>query len=103
MLIFGALMPLILPLYLIWLSTKIEIGIILVILGAVMIALAIIDVIILLLVRTPLRLMVYVPLFIALQTLVMRPFRVIALVAELVFSVTRYDPYIPKSQRGSLS
>ena len=102
-LIFGALMPLILPLYLVWLATKMEIGIILVILGAVMIALAIVDVIILLLVRTPLRLLLYLPLFIVLQSLVMRPFRVIALVAELVFSVTRYDPYIPKAQRGNLT
>ena len=101
-LVFGALMPLILPVYVFWLWMKIG-DATMILLGAVMIALAIMDVIILLLVRVPLRLLLYVPFYIVVQTLVMRPFRAFALIAEMTFSVTRYDPYIPKSQRGKLT
>ena len=68
-----------------------------------MIALAAVDVIILLLVRTPLRLLPYVPFYIVVETIVMRPLRVIALIGELCFSITRYDPYLPKEQRSRLT
>ena len=71
-----------------------------ILLGAVMIALAVLDVIILLLVRMPLRLLPYVPFYIMCETLVMRPLRVIALIGELCFSITRYDRlYARKSAR----
>jgi poly-beta-1,6-N-acetyl-D-glucosamine synthase len=101
-LVFGAVMPLILPIYLFWLWTRID-SMSLVLLGTVMIALIILDLVILLLVRTPLRLLPYVPLYIIVQTFIMRPLRVIALLAEAVFSVTRYDPYLPREQRGRLT
>jgi cellulose synthase/poly-beta-1,6-N-acetylglucosamine synthase-like glycosyltransferase len=101
-LVFNALIPLILPVYLIWLFGKINTSA-LILLGAVMIALAVVDILILLLVRTPLRLLPYVPFFIVVETLVMRPLRALALIAEAAFSVTRYDPYLPKEQRGRLT
>ena len=94
-LVFNALLPLILPVYLFWLWTKAKESA-LILLGAVMLALLVIDVIILLLVRAPFRLLLYVPFYLVVETLVMRPLRVIALIGELVFSITRYDPYIPK-------
>jgi biofilm PGA synthesis N-glycosyltransferase PgaC len=101
-LIFGAMMPLILPFYLFWLWSRIEENS-LILLGAVMIALAVLDVIILLLVRAPSRLLPYVPFYLVVETLIMRPLRAIALIAESTFSITRYDPYLPKSQRGRLT
>ena len=101
-LIFSAVMPLILPFYLFWLWSKIESSA-LILLGAVMVGLALIELVILLLVRVPLRLVPYVPFYIIVQTIIMRPLRVIALIAELVFSITRYDPYLPKSQRDKLT
>jgi hypothetical protein len=33
----------------------------------------------------------------------MRPLRVIALIGELCFSITRFDPYIPADQRERLT
>ena len=101
-LVFSALMPLILPVYLFWLWTRIESNA-LILLGAVMIALALVAAAILLLVRIPLRLLAYVPFYIVVETFIMRPLRVIALVGELVFSITRYESYIPRSQRDRLT
>ena len=68
-----------------------------------MIALAVVDVLILLLVRTPLRLVPYVPFYIVTETIIMRPLRALALIAEATFSITRYDPYLPREQRGRLT
>jgi poly-beta-1,6-N-acetyl-D-glucosamine synthase len=101
-LVFNALMPLILPFYLLWLWSRIEESS-LILLGAVMIALAIVDMIILLLVRLPPRLLPYIPFYIVVETTVMRPLRVLALIAEMAFSITRFDPYIPKEQRSRLT
>lgn len=100
--VFGVVMPLVLPVYVLWLWGQIGAAI-LVVLGAVWIALAAMDLAVVLLSGVPPRLLPYVPLYLVMQTLLMRPLRVVALIGELAFSITRYDPYIPKSQRGRLT
>jgi poly-beta-1,6-N-acetyl-D-glucosamine synthase len=102
-LVFGVLLPLILPFYLFWLWGKIDGSSLLVLLGAVMIALTLLQLFIVLLLNVPLRLLLYVPLYVALQTLVLRPTRVIALIGELVFNITRRDDYIPPRERWRLT
>ena len=101
-LVFGMVLPLILPGYLFWLWSRIEASS-LILLGAVMLVLMAIDFVILLLVRVPLRLLPYVPLYMLVQTFIMRPLRVIALLAEMCFSITHYDPYVPKGSRARLT
>ena len=101
-LVFGAVLPLVLPVYVFWLWTRIgEASLIL--LGAVLLVLAAMQVLLLVLVRAPVRLLPYVPFYLLVETLVMRPLRVFALVSELVFSISRFDPYMPKSQRDQLT
>ena len=102
-LLFGAVLPLLLPPYLIWMWSKIDGHSILVLLGAVMLALALLELIILLLLEVPLRLLFYVPLFVVLQILIMRPVRVIALIGELAFNITRRDDYVPPGERWRLT
>ena len=102
-LVFGAVLPLLLPPYLLWLLSKIDGDSFLVILGAIMFALTIIEVAILLLLEVPLRLLPYVPLYILMKMLVMLPTRVIALIGELAFNITHRDDYIPASQRWRLT
>jgi biofilm PGA synthesis N-glycosyltransferase PgaC len=102
-LLFGALLPLILPVYLFWLWGKIDGHSLLVLLGAVMVVQALLELIIVLLVNVPLRLLFYIPLYVLMQMLVMRPTRVIALVGELAFNITRRDDYVPPSERWRLT
>jgi cellulose synthase/poly-beta-1,6-N-acetylglucosamine synthase-like glycosyltransferase len=101
-LLFGMVMPLALPFYVLWLWSRIGAET-LVILGAVWIAMAVLDLTVIVLSGVPLRLLPYVPLYLVMQTLVMRPVRIVALLAELAFSITHFDPYIPKSQRSRLT
>jgi cellulose synthase/poly-beta-1,6-N-acetylglucosamine synthase-like glycosyltransferase len=101
-LVFSVLMPLIFPVYLEWLWLKVG-PMMLTILGAVLFGLALVEIVIVLLVGLPPRLLFYLPLFLLVQTFLMRPLRVIALLAELAFSITKYDEYLPASQRGRLT
>ncbi len=101
-LVFSVLMQLVFPVYLWWMWVKIGPAAF-TILAAVMIGLAIADIAIVLLVGLPARLIVYVPLFLVVQTVLMRPLRIFALAAELAFSITHYDDYIPESQRWRLT
>jgi cellulose synthase/poly-beta-1,6-N-acetylglucosamine synthase-like glycosyltransferase len=101
-LIFGAVLPLVLPVYLWWLWD--HIGVVSVtLLAAVFFVLTLFQLIILLMVRPPLYLLPYVPYHVIAQNLLMRPLRIIALIAELVFSISRYDSYIPPGQRKNLT
>jgi len=53
--------------------------------------------------HVPLRLFLYVPLYTLMQTLVMRPVRLAALLGELIFVYSRRDDFIPEQQRWRLS
>jgi cellulose synthase/poly-beta-1,6-N-acetylglucosamine synthase-like glycosyltransferase len=102
-LLFNALLPLILPVYLFWLWGKIDGHSLLVIFGATIVALMVIEFIILLLLDVPFQLLLYVPVYVVLQLLLMRPTRIIALIGELAFNITRRDDYIPRSERWRLT
>jgi cellulose synthase/poly-beta-1,6-N-acetylglucosamine synthase-like glycosyltransferase len=101
-LVFNVVLPLILPFYIWWLWGRVG-SVSLTLLAAVLVALTVINMVILMLVRLPLRLLPYVPYHVVAQNLLMRPLRVIALLAEFVFSISRYDQYIPKSHRDRLT
>src|SRR5262249_1066002 len=51
----------------------------------------------------PLRFCPYVPYYVVVQNLVMKPLRIIALVLELTLQSLRRDNYIPRHQRWKLS
>jgi cellulose synthase/poly-beta-1,6-N-acetylglucosamine synthase-like glycosyltransferase len=102
-LVFSVAMQMAFPIYLGWVWSRVGWATTFVLLAAVMIGLLFADVIILLLVRLPPRLVAYAPLYIVIQTAIMRPLRVFALVGELAFSITKYDDYVPRSQRGRLT
>lgn len=101
-LVFAVIMQLVLPLYLWWLWLKVGVTAF-TLLATVMIGLAVVDTAIILLVGLPAWLILYIPLYLVVQTLIMRPLRVAALVAELAFSITKYDDYLPAHQRGRLT
>jgi cellulose synthase/poly-beta-1,6-N-acetylglucosamine synthase-like glycosyltransferase len=46
--------------------------------------------------RTPLWLIAYLPLYTVLQTLLVRPVRLVAIVQELIFRSSYRDPYVPR-------
>ena len=71
-------------------------------LGTIFLGLVALDVLVCILARVPLRLFPYVPLYTLMQTLVMRPVRIAALVGELIFVYSRRDNYIPEQQRWRL-
>jgi cellulose synthase/poly-beta-1,6-N-acetylglucosamine synthase-like glycosyltransferase len=101
-LIFSVAFQLAFPVYLWWMWSKAGFTA-LVILGAVMLGLMVLDVLIIAMVGLPLRLLPYVPFYIVAQVFVLRPLRIFALVAELTFSITRYDDYLPAHQRWQLT
>lgn len=99
---FSIALPLTLPVYLVWLWSNIgEFS--LTLLGAIFIGLTALDILVCVLVRVPLRLFPYVPLYTLMQNLVMRPVRLIAILGELIFVNSRRDNYIPEQQRWRLS
>jgi cellulose synthase/poly-beta-1,6-N-acetylglucosamine synthase-like glycosyltransferase len=102
-LVFAMFMPLLWALYLAWLWTLVGMDDLLLLLGAVLTVLFAMEIAILLMLQAPIRYLPYVPYYLMMQTVVMRPFRVFALLAELVFRVTHFDDYVPKSQRWRLT
>jgi poly-beta-1,6-N-acetyl-D-glucosamine synthase len=102
-LVFSMFLPLVWPVYIAWLWMRIGLDDFLVLFSAVLTVLFAMEIVILIMLRVPIRYLVYLPYYLVVQTLVMRPFRVFALLAELVFHVTRYDDYVPKSQRWRLT
>jgi cellulose synthase/poly-beta-1,6-N-acetylglucosamine synthase-like glycosyltransferase len=101
-LLFNAVLPLVLPFYVWWLWDRIGVAS-LTLLAAVLLALTLFNLVIMALVRLPLRLWPYVPYHVVAQNLLMRPLRIFALIAELVFMITRHDPYIPEHERHRLT
>jgi biofilm PGA synthesis N-glycosyltransferase PgaC len=99
---FSIVLPLLFPIYCVWLWSKIgEFAFTL--LGTILIGLVVLDVFMCVLAYVPLRLFLYVPLYTLMQTLVMRPVRLTALVGELIFVYSRRDNYVPEQQRWRLS
>jgi cellulose synthase/poly-beta-1,6-N-acetylglucosamine synthase-like glycosyltransferase len=99
---FSVALPLMLPVYVVWLWSNIgEFSFTL--LGAIFIGLAALDVLVCVLVRVPLRLFPYIPLYTLMQNLVMRPVRLVAILGELIFVNSHRDNYIPEQQRWRLS
>ena len=99
---FSITLPLALPIYLVWLWSNIgEFSFTL--LGAIFIGLTALDLLVCVLVRVPLRLFPYVPLYTLMQNLVVRPVRLVAVIGEFIFVYSRRDNYIPEQQRWRLS
>jgi len=99
---FSIALPLMLPVYLVWLWINIgEFSFTL--LGAIFMGLTALDVLVCVLVRLPFRLFPYVPLYTLMQNLVMRPVRLVAILGELIFVTSHHDNYIPEHQRWRLS
>jgi len=99
---FSIVLPLVFPIYCVWLWSNIgEFAFAL--LGMILIGLVVLDVFVCVLAYVPLRLFLYVPLYTLMQTLVMRPVRLMALVGELIFVYSRRDDFIPEQQRWRLS
>ena len=99
---FSVMLPLIFPIYIVWLWSYLgELTII--ILSVVFLGLAIFDLIALTMIRMPLRMLPYIPLYICVQNLLMRPIRVVALLSEMIFVISRRDNYVPHHQRWRLS
>jgi len=99
---FSIVLPLVFPIYCVWLWSNIgEFAFTL--LGTILIGLVVVDVFLCLLACVPLRLFPYVPLYTLMQTVVMRPIRIVALLGELIFVYSRRDDHIPEQQRWRLS
>jgi poly-beta-1,6-N-acetyl-D-glucosamine synthase len=99
---FSAILPLVLPIYIVWLWNYVgEFAFTLLL--AVFLCLSVLDLLTLALIRMPLRLLPYVPLYICMQSLIMRPMRIISLLSEMIFIISRQDNYIPQYQRWRLS
>jgi len=99
---FSAILPLVLPIYIVWLWNYVgEFAFTLLL--AVFLCLSVLDLLTLALIRMPLRLLPYVPLYICMQSLIMRPMRIISLLSEMIFIISRRDNYIPQYQRWRLS
>jgi poly-beta-1,6-N-acetyl-D-glucosamine synthase len=99
---FSAILPLVLPVYVLWLYNSVgEVSI--TFLLTVFLGLCALDVILCIVTRVPLRFWPYVPYYVIVQNLVMKPMRIIALVLELTLQISRRDNYIPAHQRWKLS
>jgi biofilm PGA synthesis N-glycosyltransferase PgaC len=99
---FSVILPLVLPVYVLWLWNCVgEFAFTL--LFTIFLGLSVLELITLMLIRLPLRLLPYIPLYVIVQNTIMRPLRIIALVSEMVFIISRRDDYIPQHQRWRLS
>lgn len=99
---FSAILPLVLPVYLLWLYNSVGDAAITFLL-TVFLGLCALDVILCVVTFVPLRFWPYVPYYVIVQNLVMKPLRIIALVLELTLQISRRDNYIPRHQRWKLS
>jgi biofilm PGA synthesis N-glycosyltransferase PgaC len=99
---YSVILPLALPIYIVWLWNYVG-EFALTLLLAIFFGLSVLELLTLLLIRIPLRLLPYIPFYICVQNLIMRPMRIIALLSELIFTISRRDNYIPQHQRWRLS
>jgi biofilm PGA synthesis N-glycosyltransferase PgaC len=99
---FSAILPLVLPVYVLWLYNSVGDASITFLL-TVFLGLCALDVILCVVACVPLRFWPYVPYYVIVQNLVMKPMRIVALVLELTLQISRRDNYIPAHQRWKLS
>ena len=99
---FSAILPLVLPVYVLWLYNSVG-GVSITFLLTVFLGLCALDVVLCVVSCVPLRFWPYVPYYVIVQNLVMKPMRMIALVLELTLQISRRDNYIPAHQRWKLS
>ena len=97
------ILPLVLPVYVVWLWHHVGSDFALILLGIVFLALSALELLTLMLIQVPLRLLPYIPLYVCVQNLLLRPLRMIALLSEMIFIISRRDNYIPQEQRWRLS
>jgi biofilm PGA synthesis N-glycosyltransferase PgaC len=100
---FSVILPLMWPVYVVWLWNHVGSEFALVLLASVFLALSVLELLTLMLIQLPLRLIPYVPFYVCVQNLLLRPLRVIALLSEMIFIISRRDNYIPQAQRWRLS
>jgi poly-beta-1,6-N-acetyl-D-glucosamine synthase len=99
---FSAILPLVLPVYVVWLYNSVgEVSI--AFLLTVFLGLCALDIILCVITCIPFRFLPYLPYYVVVQNLVMKPMRMIALVLELTLQISRRDNYIPAHQRWKLS
>jgi poly-beta-1,6-N-acetyl-D-glucosamine synthase len=99
---FSAVLPLVLPVYVLWLYNSVgEVSI--AFLLTVFLGLCALDIILCVITCVPLRFWPYLPYYVVVQNLVMKPMRMVALVLELTLQISRRDNYIPAHQRWKLS
>jgi poly-beta-1,6-N-acetyl-D-glucosamine synthase len=99
---FSAILPLVLPVYVLWLYNSVG-NVSITFLLTVFLGLCALDVILCVVASIPLRFWPYVPYYVIVQNLVMKPMRIIAIVLELTLQISRRDNYIPAHQRWKLS
>jgi poly-beta-1,6-N-acetyl-D-glucosamine synthase len=99
---FSAILPLVLPVYVLWLYNSVG-DVSITFLVTVFLGLCALDIILCVVTCVPLRFWPYVPYYVIVQNLVMKPMRMIALVLELTLQISRRDNYIPAHQRWRLS
>jgi poly-beta-1,6-N-acetyl-D-glucosamine synthase len=99
---FSAILPLALPVYVVWLYNSVGVVSITFLL-TVLLGSCALDIILCVATCVPLRFWPYVPYYVIVQNLVMKPMRTIALVLELTLQISRRDNYIPVHQRCKLS
>jgi len=96
-------LPLMWPVYVVWVWNHVGSGFALILLAIVFLALSVLELMNLLLIQIPLRSLPYVPFYVCVQNLLLRPLRIIALLSEMIFIISRRDNYIPQAQRWRLS
>jgi poly-beta-1,6-N-acetyl-D-glucosamine synthase len=99
---FSAILPLVLPVYVLWLYNSVG-DVSITFLLTVFLGLCALDIILCVVTFVPLRFWPYVPYYVIVQNLVMKPMRMIALVLELTLKISHRDSYIPAHQRWKLS
>jgi biofilm PGA synthesis N-glycosyltransferase PgaC len=101
--LFSIVLPILFPIYAVWLWYHVGIEATLALLFLVMACLAVMETLIILWTTPPLGLLPYVPFYLVVQLFIMRPARIVFMVSELVAHVTHGDNYIPSHQRGELA
>jgi poly-beta-1,6-N-acetyl-D-glucosamine synthase len=99
---FSAILPLVLPVYVLWLYNSVG-DVSITLLLTVFLGMCALDIILCVVTCVPLRFWPYLPYYVIVQNLVMKPMRMIALVLELTLQISRRDNYIPGHQRWKLS
>lgn len=100
-LLFSAIMPVVLPVYLFWMFDRAGAGLADILMASIL-AMAAVELFIAILVGLEPWLLIWWPWYFVVELFALRPLRVIALVSEALFKISRNDPYIPVEQRWRL-